>query len=105
MRETEWVRSIIGEIRSRLTSSNDHLQVITGGKLLYAYEVRYYQDNDKPESVFMDYETDILVIESVGNRQKPRVVVETKLERITTHDAITYSQKAATHKQVHPYLR
>jgi hypothetical protein len=25
--------------------------------------------------------------------------------RITTHDALTYSSKAATHKHVHPYLR
>lgn len=105
MQEIEWVRSITREIFSRLVSSDDHLQVIAGRKLLYAYEVRYYQDNDKPESVFMDYETDMLVIESTGNRWRPRVVVETKLERITTHDAITYSQKAATHKQVHPYLR
>lgn len=105
MQETEWVRSIIGEVDNRLASNDDHLQVIAGSKLLYAYEVRYYQDNDRPESVFMDYETDMLVIESADNRWKPRVVVETKLERVTTHDAITYSQKAATHKQVHPYLR
>src|SRR5205823_863741 len=24
---------------------------------------------------------------------------------VSTHDALTYSSKAATHKQVHPYLR
>ena len=24
---------------------------------------------------------------------------------VTTHDALTYSTKAATHKHVHPYLR
>jgi hypothetical protein len=35
----------------------------------------------------------------------PRVVVEGKLKSITTHDALTYSAKAATHKHVHPYLR
>ena len=32
------------------------------------------------------------------NRWKPRVVVEAKLGSITTHDAITYNQKAATHR-------
>jgi len=105
MQESEWVRFIIGEIVGRLASSDNHLQVIAGRKLLYAYEVRHYQDNGERESVFMDYETDMLVIESADNRWKPRVVIETKLERVTTHDAITYSQKAATHKQVHPYLR
>jgi hypothetical protein len=35
----------------------------------------------------------------------PRVVVEFKLGKVTTHDALTYSTKAATHKNVHPYLR
>jgi hypothetical protein len=105
MQENEWVRSILGEIHSRLVSSDDHLQVIAGSRLLYAYEVRYYQDNNRPESVFMDYETDMLVTESANNRWKPRVVIETKLKQVTTHDAITYSQKATTHKQVHPYLR
>jgi hypothetical protein len=33
------------------------------------------------------------------------VVVEAKVGSITTHDAITYSQKAANHKSVFPYLR
>jgi hypothetical protein len=28
-----------------------------------------------------------------------------KLNSVTTHTAITYSQKAATHKNVHPFLR
>jgi hypothetical protein len=29
---------------------------------------------------------------------KPRIIIEGKLSKITTHDAITYSQKAETHK-------
>ena len=35
----------------------------------------------------------------------PRVVIECKIDAVTTHDALTYSAKAATHKHVHPYLR
>jgi hypothetical protein len=35
----------------------------------------------------------------------PRIIVEGKLRAVTTHDALTYSAKAATHKHVHPYLR
>jgi hypothetical protein len=31
-------------------------------------------------------------------------VIECK-QGVSTHDALTYSAKAATHKQVHPYLR
>jgi hypothetical protein len=33
------------------------------------------------------------------------VVVEAKVDSVTTHDAITYSQKAANHRAVFPYLR
>ena len=32
-------------------------------------------------------------------------MVEAKVDSITTHDAITYSQKAANHRSVFPYLR
>jgi hypothetical protein len=54
----------------------------------------------------MKYETDILLSqETKSGGWIPRVVIETKLARIDTHAAITYSQKSATHKQVHPYLR
>jgi hypothetical protein len=35
----------------------------------------------------------------------PRIIAEGKLRAVTTHDALTYSAKAATHKHVHPYLR
>ncbi|GAB4286004.1 MAG: hypothetical protein Kow0081_4020 [Candidatus Dojkabacteria bacterium] len=31
--------------------------------------------------------------------------IEAKINSVTTHDAITYSQKAQTHKNVHSYLR
>ena len=55
----------------------------------------------------MDYETDLLVTEHLpGGKWIPRVIVEAKCRgSITTHDAITYSHKAFTHRQVHPYLR
>ena len=35
----------------------------------------------------------------------PRVIVESKLRSINTHDAITYSYKAEKHKNITPYLR
>jgi hypothetical protein len=54
----------------------------------------------------MGYQTDILVRDDLGNGLwVPRVVIECKLASVTTHDALTYSAKADTHKQVHPYLR
>jgi hypothetical protein len=56
---------------------------------------------DKPYG----YQTDLLISERLddGEDWTPRVVVEFKLGSVTTHDALTYSAKAATHKNVHPY--
>jgi len=52
------------------------------------------------------YETDLLIFDIRKNGHWiPRVIVEGKLRGVTTHDALTYSAKAATHKHVHPYLR
>ena len=51
-------------------------------------------------------ETDLLMVQNVSpDSWIPRVVVECKTDSVTTHDAITYSEKAFTHKRVHPYLR
>jgi hypothetical protein len=52
------------------------------------------------------YQTDVLIIErTTTDVWKPRVVIEGKIDSVTTHDAITYSEKAFAHKRVHPYLR
>jgi hypothetical protein len=107
-REETWVQSFINEVNSRLVENDSRLQAVAGERLLYAYEALYYRDDIRPEPAahhMENYETDILVLETATNRWKPRVVVEAKLKSVTTHDAITYSQKSATHKQVHPYLR
>ena len=49
----------------------------------------------------ISFATDPAFTEKLPNgRCKPRVVVEAKLGSITTHDAITYSQKAAVHRSV-----
>lgn len=107
MSEKEWVKSIIGNIEKILQHTDDCIRVVDGQKLSYANEVLTYGKDDKPdEHNTIGYETDILVYEQLDETTwKPRVVIETKLSSVTTHDAITYSQKAQTHKYVHPYLR
>ena len=65
-----------------------------------------YYDSKPNSHNFISYETDILVGEHITDQiWKPRIIIEAKIGRITTHDAITYSRKALTHKNVHPYLR
>lgn len=65
-----------------------------------------YQGDGSSQTTNSRYETDILVIDLLDDQTwVPRVVVECKLGSVTTHDALTYSTKASTHKHVHPYLR
>ena len=49
-------------------------------------------------------ETDLLVFEKT-DIIKPRIIIESKINSVTTHDAITYIYKAQTHKNVTPYIR
>ena len=106
MSEVEWVKGFRQSIEDNLHSSDSTLSVITGEKLPYTNEIRAYGHSGDNESDFMAYETDLLIKERLpDNKWVPRVIVEAKCGSITTHDAITYSQKAFAHRQVHPYLR
>ena len=107
MTEKEWVDKILApEIREAVQGQK--LDVGVGRRLPYAYQVRRYGDqelkkDDPPKR--RDYQTDVLVSEETGQGWTPRLIIEAKMTEVTTHDAITYSQKAATQKSVHPHLR
>ncbi|MFA7359600.1 MAG: hypothetical protein WC139_01050 [Candidatus Kapaibacterium sp.] len=107
MTEKEWVKSIIGEIEKKLRKADKTIYVVDGRRLSYANEVLTYDnDNNPKEQNSVGYETDIFIYEKIDEETwKPRVIIETKLGSVTTHDAITYSQKAQAHKYVHPFLR
>ena len=106
MNEREWVKTVIPKIEESLRLFNNKLRVTDGLKLPYSSEILSYHKNEPKDKNFIRYETDILIYEQLDKeRWKPRVIVETKINSITTHDVITYSQKAQTHKNVHPYLR
>jgi hypothetical protein len=81
--------------------------VSTGERLPYRHEVFRYKDTKPSEASTMGYQTDVLVRDELlaDDLWVPSVVIECKLGSVTTHDALTYSAKAETHKQVHPYLR
>jgi hypothetical protein len=107
--EREWVKSIIPKLQESLQNilpKKIVVRVTDGRKLPYAYEVMKYQGNDPDISMLSRYETDIMISEILSEEEWiPRVIIECKLNSVTTHDAITYSKKASTHKNVHPYLR
>jgi hypothetical protein len=54
------------------------------------------------------FEQDILIYETAkktGDHVVPRVSIEVKYPTITTHDILTYSEKARRIKSIYPYLR
>jgi hypothetical protein len=106
MKEPEWVKTFAPRVEEHLKKKDNSLSVLTGFKLPYANEVCSYSSDGEPEPSSLKYETDLLVLETIGTKRIPRVIVEAKCHgSITTHDAITYSHKASTHRQVHPYIR
>lgn len=107
--ERQWVRSLVPRIQKALDASNTSkasVEVRDGKKLAYTCEINEYAEDNSSQPVSARYETDLLIYDSskTGN-WVPRVVVEFKMGGVTTHDALTYSTKASTHKHVHPYLR
>ncbi|MDZ4735969.1 MAG: hypothetical protein SGJ07_06435 [Rhodospirillaceae bacterium] len=107
--EVDWVRWLCSSIQPCL--ANDGLSIECGKRLLYTAQVAGYRvlsNGDVEEPVFdkgTSYQTDVLVGEQTDDRWVPRLVVECKKGQVTTHDALTYSTKAASHKTVHPSLR
>lgn len=105
MDEVCWVKEIVAPvIEEGLKRFEYNISVHTGYKLPNAYEISSYNgmSPDYPQSI--DCETDLLIVENYeGDKRIPRVVAEVKNNcRITPHDAIAYSHKAMTHRQVYP---
>lgn len=59
------------------------------------------EDPNNPKRGQYAFQTDILISKS----KLPLVVIEIKFGGFSTHDIITYSSKAAKHKDVYPHLR
>ena len=104
MTEVEWVELMAKRVRPQLARRGKSLEVRTGLRLAYGYEISTY--GDPPVSRKTEFQTDLAIVEVDANGDwRPRVIVEAKITSVTTHDAITYSTKAAAHRAVHPYLR
>src|SRR3989344_3859636 len=58
----------------------------------------------KPSRGKSAFETDVTIFAKKGDIEVPLIVLEVK-DNISSHDIITYSNKAARHKTVYPFLR
>lgn len=108
--EREWVESLrvsLSQSLSTVDPQGRKLFVESGIELPYTYQVLGYDGKQPDKTDSSAYQTDLLISEGGDGSERwiPRVVIECKLNNVTTHDALTYSTKAYSHKQVHPYLR
>ncbi len=104
MTENEWTKSICIKLQSFLGSYKLHADVLR--KIPYSQEIIGYSQEWKHE--YMEptrFETDLVIYETVNETIIPRVIIESKIEKVSTHDAITYSCKAEKYKTITPYLR
>ncbi len=106
MNEKEWMKEVRKRLKKEIFFKDTNLSFYDGRKIPYSFEIISYKENEPEETNLIKYETDLIICQNLTeNKWKPRIIIEGKLNSDTTHDAMTYSQKAATHKHVHPFLR
>ena len=106
MKENDWTKSICELLQKQDLGENIYIDVLK--KIPYAFEISSFNDEweiDKNSFSETSFETDMVVYEKLNNKIVPRVIIESKVGTVTTHDAITYSHKAMYHKNVIPYVR
>lgn len=106
--EKEWVVALAPRLENALQAvsvRDAKVRVVAHRRLPYTHEILTYRGEEPGAAHSHAYETDLLILDEGNGDWIPRVIIECKTESVTTHDALTYSAKAATHKQVHPYLR
>lgn len=104
MNENNWTKSICNILKSQKLGDNIYVDVLR--KIPYAIDIiSLTADWEIKEKNNLSFETDLIVYEKIEEKIIPRVVIESKVESVSTHDAITYSQKAFDYKYIIPYLR
>jgi len=104
MNEKQWAENVKEYLSSIKLSNN--IKIDTLVKIPYTKEIMEYKLNFKSHrQSSMAFETDLLIYEQIADVIKPRIIIETKLKRISTHDAIVYSYKAQNHKTITPFIR
>ena len=104
--ERAWVDRIAECLRNLTLNGSGKLDVFVGKRIPYRYEVLEHDPLKPVDTRAIAYETDLVIAEVLQEGHwKPRLIIEAKITSINTHDAITYSQKATSHKSVYPYLR
>ena len=106
MKENDWTKSICELLQKQDLGDNIYIDVLK--KIPYAFEISSFNRDWEVESENFretSFETDMVIYEKYNDRIVPRVIIESKVGTVSTHDAITYSHKAMYHKNVIPFVR
>ena len=106
MKENYWTKSICELLQKQDLGDNIYIDVLK--KIPYAFEISSFNRDWEVESENFretSFETDMVIYEKYNDRIVPRVIIESKVGTVSTHDAITYSHKAMYHKNVIPFVR
>lgn len=104
MRENDWTETIKDLINESHLGEGIIAETLV--KMPNSNEIVSYDMDFKPKEYKQTrFETDLLIYEKDHDSIKPRLIIEAKINTVTTHDAITYSYKAEQHKNVTPYIR
>ncbi|MBQ4129143.1 MAG: hypothetical protein IJD68_05175 [Ruminococcus sp.] len=106
MKENDWTKSICELLQKQDLGDNIYIDVLK--KIPYAFEISSFNKDWEIETGNFretSFETDMVIYEKYSDRIVPRVIIESKVGTVSTHDAITYSHKAMYHKNVIPFVR
>lgn len=101
-KENPWTLKICDLLKKEL--DNNKYEVACFEKIPYSVFINSYSENNANIDI-MRYEVDLLIKEKRGNYSIPKLIIESKYGEITTHDTITYSNKAKAHKDLYSGLR
>jgi len=107
--EKEWSEAVADRIRTEgQLEEFDGISVRVGttAKLPYARKVLEPVEKESSQRRVAGHQTDLLLYDQLDSSWwVPRVVIECILGEVTADDALTFSAKAAKHRNVHSYLR
>src|SRR5665647_1314231 len=95
---TELIKDDLPEHCEAIQKANLYYQIIADNNLNIKVNLK---DPKRGDSAF---QTDLCIFLKQNDLKIPKIVFEFKQD-ISTHDIITYSNKAKRHKQIYPYLR
>lgn len=101
-KEDNWTSKIRELLEKEL--DNNRYEVVCFEKVPYSIFINSYSENNADFNI-MRYEVDLIIKEKRGNQSIPKLIVESKYRKITTHDTITYNNKAKAHKDLYSGLR